>query len=352
MKKTILILLSGISLAACSVSEEIEPIYTPAIPNTSGILKASTLSEWSNLKINQPSALIKQRDKLIISQPDGNFNAYHINLQTREKQPMFARGRSKNEIVYPRSLCSSGNSGVTVLDIYQGMLFYAPAGTPTKYQASEELPIQLPAGQQHLAAAKAGNLVVATGLYEQGRYLLFSPRDNQAHYFLDYPEHPAFPNLPEYTKSILYASSVLKIRPDQQAFVCGDMYSGVLDICRIRSGKIERIKQHIFHYPKVHIRAKKDDRPDIAYSKDNSFGFTDISVSDDRIYAIYSGKTFRQDNQNFQHCKTLVILDWEGNILNSYTIDTPLTHISYDAEENAIYAIGYTPKAILVKINL
>ena len=352
MKIKILTLIFGITLAACSVSEEIEPVYAPIISHTSDFLKASAFSELSNLKINHPSGLIKQKDQIIIGQPDSHFNAYCFNLKTQEKQPMFSRGRNKNAIAYPRTLCNFGSSGVSILDIYQGILFYSPVGIPTKTPILEDLPIHLPAGQQHLAAAKIGEFVIATGLYEKGRYLLFSPATNQANYFLDSPEHPAYPDLSIYTKNILYASSVLKIRPDQQAFVCGDMYSGILDICRIYNGKIERIKQHIFHYPKVYIHNKKDGRTDVAYSKDNSFGFTDISVSDDRIYAIYSGKTFRQDNQNFQQCKTMIVLDWEGNIINLYAIDTPLTQISYDAEQNAIYAIGYTPKATLVKINL
>ncbi len=352
MKKTFIIILTSLSITACSVSDDIDITYISRLPITSGTLKTSTLLELNTLKINQPTGLIKQDDRIIIAQQNGNFSALSFNLTTQKKQSLFARGRERGKVTYSRSLSPSSNSGLTVLDIYQGILFEAPDDNLTKSENTQNLPIQLPAGKQHLTAAKAGDLVIATGLYEQGRYLLFDPDDHQEHYYLDYPTHPAFLEIQEYTKSILYASTVLKVRPDNQAFVCGDMYSGLLDICRINNGKIERIKQHIFHYPRVYIQEKTEGYSEVAYSKDNPFGFTDISVSDDHIYAIYSGKTFRQDREHFQQCKTLLVLDWEGNILNTYNIDAPLSNVHYDATENAIYAISHNSQAALVKINL
>lgn len=75
--------------------------------------------------------------------------------------------------------------------------------------------------------------MIDTGLYEKGRYLLYSLPDQSARYSLSYPDHPVYPGLQEKTKAMLYASNVLRVRPDGEAFVCADMYSGVIDFCRV-----------------------------------------------------------------------------------------------------------------------
>ena len=352
MKKTIFTLLSGIFITACTLNEQIDPIYKPDLQDATGTLKATVLSDLSALNIRNPLGLVKQGEQFIIGNPDSRSNAVSLHLETGKKRELFPRGLRASGALYPTSLSASGNSGTTILDIYRGKLLYALSGNTPSTKTTEKSPSSLPAGQQHLAAVQAGDYIVATGLYEQGRYLLFRPSDDQAGYFLDYPAHPVFPDLSERTKSVLYASSVLKIRPDNRTFVCADKYSGLLDICRIDGEHISRIRQHVFHHPKVYIHEKTGENPYVAYSKDNCFGFTDITVSQDRIYALYSGKTYRRNNTDFQQCQTLLILDWEGNILNTYHVDTPLTYLQYEAEENAIYAIGYTPKTSLVKIDL
>lgn len=352
MKTILFILLSIIFITSCSENEVLDPAYTSKLNESEGTLTTSVVENLRKWNINKPSGLVKQGDRIYIGNPNDKSNVVSFDLKSGEQQQLFSRGRNTGQALYPNSLAKSGNQGITILDIHKGMLFNAPAGIATRVSTLESLQIPLPAGQQHLAAVQAGDRIIATGLYKEGRYLLFTPAQNQSEYFLDYPDHPNHPDIEEYTKSILYASSVLKVRPDNQAFVCGDMYSGLLEICRIGNGKIERVKQHIFSYPKVYIKEKINGQADVSYSKDNCFGFTDISVSEDRIYAIYSGKTYRNERKNFQKCQTLLVLDWEGNILHTYHIDTPLSNIQYETEENAIYAIGYTPEAALVKIAL
>ncbi len=352
MKTVPFILLSIIFITSCSENEVLDPVYTSKLNKTKETLTTSVVENLRKWNIDKPNGLVKQGDKIYIGNPNAKSNVVSFDLKNGEQQQLFSRGRNSGQALYPHSLAKAGNNGITILDIHKGMLFNAPAGITTKASTLESSQTPLPAGQQHLAAVQAGDRIIATGLYKEGRYLLFSPAQNRSEYFLDYPDHPKYPNIKKYTKSILYASSVLKVRPDNQAFVCGDMYSGLLEICRIDNEKIELVKQHIFSYPKVYIKEKISGQADVSYSKDNCFGFTDISVSADRIYAIYSGKTYRNERNNFQKCQTLLVLDWEGNILNTYHVDTPLSNIQYETEENAIYGIGYTPDAALVKIAL
>ena len=42
----------------------------------------------------------------------------------------------------------------------------------------------------------------------------------------------------------------------------------------------------------------------------------------------------------------------EGTLLETYALDTPLTHITVDVSENVLYAIGHEPQTCLMKLVL
>lgn len=198
-----------------------------------------------------------------------------------------------------------------------------------------------------LWAVEAGDYVLSTGLYTQGRYQLYNTRSGETNYYLSYPNHPQWPNINEETKAILYSSNALKVRPDNSAFVCADMYSGIMDICSIQNGEIKTIKQICFNYPKVYIKQEKGQSPEVAYSRDSRLGFSDISVTNDRIYALYSGKTYREDSNSMRESSNLLIFDWNGNLLRSFKIETPLTLLSFKEMEHAIYGTRFAKNYLI-----
>ena len=124
-----------------------------------------------------------------------------------------------------------------------------------------------------------------------------------------------------------------------------------MDIGRITGGKVELVRRLCWHAPKVQIKERRK-WPLVAYSRDNKFGFTDVAVTNERIYALYSGRTYREYQNKFQRCRTLLELDWEGNVLRSFALDTEVTHISYDTQEKALYGIAYRPEMTLVRLDI
>lgn len=206
--------------------------------------------------------------------------------------------------------------------------------------------VELPEGKQHLAAIKGQDFMISTGLYDEGRYL-YTANTGEAKYFVSYPKHP---EMTEKLKSILYASSVLRIRPDEKNFVCADMYSGTMDFCRIENGKIELVKRLCLHAPDIRVQGNVN--PKVRYTKENLMGFTDVAVSEDRVYALHSGKSFRQAGSDFSVCEELLVYDWEGNLTDRFKLPAAVTSIDYNAVENVIYAVENGADAAILKIKL
>ena len=311
------------------------------------------ISNLTSYDIYQTNGLVKSGNTIITVSPTNNYNAIAVNLKTAQRNRFFRRRLAENDNMFQvMSLNSQDGHSVTALDFRKGRIIETPISTSPSRTASsnQERIIQLPAGQQHLIAVKTSTFVIATGLYTEGRYLYYSLTDQSARYFLSYPDHSTYPNLRETTKAMLYASNVLRIRPDESAFVCADMYSGVIDFCRIISGSIERVKMLRLHYP--HVDITETPTVNVEYYRDNQLGFTDIAVSQDYVYALYSGNSYKELGSQASMGQTLFVYDWEGNLLKSYYLDMPLTNICYDATEEAIYGTTNKQETSLIKINI
>ena len=295
--------------------------------------------------------IIKQGNLLVVGRSYEDYQVRAIDLQANTNREMLKFGEGSGESIGITGLTVGTSGTVTALDYRTGKLHELSAA-PLSRGETTSAEIQLNPETFHLAAVKGESFVISTGLYEEGRYRYYSEESGEERYYLSYPGHPEYPNLSERAKSMLYASTVLRLRPDNKAFVCTDMRSGIMDICRVENGCIEGVCRRCFYYPKVRIIDTKN-KVDVAYYKDNIAGFQDVAVSDDRIYVLYSGKTYRDVKQNISQCQTLLIFDWEGTLLSSVALDTPVYTIFFDMVENELYGLKGTYGDIaLVRLDL
>ena len=349
MKKTLLILSTLFLAGACSMQDSEMP--KDVLPLANGqVISTEAVATLSSYGVRQASGLLKSGNEVLIADRMNVNNIVSINLETKQKQGLLPKvGTRAGSASLINNLAPDGQGGWTAFNFKTGKISsFASAQT----RSGAENAIKLPNQQKHLWAVQIGDKVLSTGLYTEGRYQLYSPTSGELDYGVAYPAHPVYPEIEERTKSILFASNVLRARPDAKAFVCADMYSGVLDVCRLDGREISLVKRLVYHHPRVEIREFKKKMPRVTYTKDNRFGFTDVCVTDEYIYAIYSGKTYQSDRNTFQDCHTLIKIDWEGTVCGTYPIDTALTQIAFDEQEKALYGIAKTPKATLVRLNL
>lgn len=348
MKKVIYSILAASMLAACSYNDNFEINDTVEIPSAQKTLAATTVASLSQSEVSRVIGFAKTGDEIVIGHFNTDHKAVSINLKSQARQNLL---QSANRIdrAGTCSFEANGSKPARTFNYRTGQLTEASA-LATRSGETATTTVQLPKDQKHLQVARAGKFIIATGLYAKGRYLLYTPETGEADYQGSYPEHPVYPDIQESTKSILYASTVLKVSPDQQSFVCADKYSGYIEFCRISGDRINQGKSYCFHYPRVAIN--ENARCKVGYYRTNPLGFTDITVSSDKVFAIYSGRTDREAKSASQQCKKMMVFDWDGNLLETYDLATPLTHVSYDETENAIYGLGYTPDPAVVKISL
>lgn len=344
MKTTVYIYLSAAMLLAGCRSEDVRL-------SAQDQLQTLPVSNLNHYGISNSIGMLKSANDLMILDPITPFSAIAIDLQSGEECRFFQRYRPNNDHLFTlASFNSTDGHTITALDYRNGRLVETslPAAVSRSAAPAEENIIWLPEGQQHLAAAKTSSFVIATGLYDEGRYLFYDLNSQTASYHLDYPGHEDYPDISVRAKAILYASSILRVRPDEAAFVCADMYSGLIDFCRIVGSSAERVRLVRLHHPDVDI--EEEPETNVAYYRSNRMGFTDVAVSQERVYALYSGRSIEKDGDNATLGDMLLIYDWNGNMLNSIQLDVSMSHIAYDKTEKALYGLVDNWDAQLIKI--
>ena len=347
MKGILYVLFGGIVLGCSDRYLDDESLNTVK----SEQVEAIRLADLSQTGIYGINGFIKQGNRLIV----GPTYMQEGVAQTIDLDHPAGKVLSSKAVVSskPFRTLSAFNSwdgkSVTALDFKTGELI-ENAVSPLTRGITETSVIQLPRDEQHLIAVKTNDFVISTGFYGEGRYLLYSLVDGSVRYCLSYPDCPDYPVLQEKTKGMLYASSILRLRPDGQAFVCADMYSGVIDFCRLIPGGIERVKLERLSYPMTEI--SETPVPRVLYKRENRFGFMDIAVTSECVYALYSGKTYERDRQGAFEGNRLLEYDWEGNLVRTLDFNVALTGITYDCDEGALYGIAGNAGVSLVKLRL
>lgn len=80
--------------------------------------------------------------------------------------------------------------------------------------------------------------------------------------------------------------------------------------------------------------------------------YKDVIASDKYIYALYSGRTFKDYQLSCNECESLYVYDWTGKFVRLYKLDVPVTHICLNEQQNKLYAIANIPDPTLVSFDL
>lgn len=350
MKRSFIVLITGTALilTACNrYTEQADPLTIFPAPEK---LHAEVITEFVDWDIFSPAGLVKRQNRFVTGYRNTKTNISVVDPHTGRRSDLIPRGTNPGEAIYLSSLGALNDTEAYAFDFNENTLFRFNAEkalTDTTYRPEQW---KLPPANRHLTVAVTDSFLIATGFYDEGRYLYYPMTGSNYRYQLSYPGFPSQPDIRPKTKQILYASSVIRIRPDGKAFACTDMRCGILDICRIEDGNIRRTKEIAFYYPKVYI--DEDGKAPVAYSNNNRYGFADLQAADRYIYVLYSGRKYRDDRQKMYECPHVLVFDWEGNPVKSYTLDVPLTCIYYDNAENALYGIGFSAEPVLVRYTL
>jgi len=343
--------------AACQAEPEGFEEATPLLHTRASEMQFAHANKLNltDIGIVAPSKIVRYDSLYVILTPKSNYRFAIYDLRTGGLKHLVPAGIGENEGLYYLNLHRTG-SVVSSLDFGTGRLveidlaqYATPGYTPkfTKLNGNDKTP---------LGAIRCGDRIISTGIYTQGRYCCSNTGNDSDTYSVAYPAC-ADQSMSDSLKSIFYASNSLVSHPDGRRIACANMQYGCLDICDFDGENLARVNE--VHLTRANIRVHHK-RPHgrgmwhpIAYTERNIFGFCDLTVSDEYIFALYSGRTYRQYKGDVDKGRDIFIFDWNGTHVRTLHIPNSCSSLSYDSASNSLYALSHEGReAEIIALNL
>lgn len=165
----------------------------------------------------------------------------------------------------------------------------------------------------------------------KGWVSMFDQNGNYVKSLVEYPVNNDDLPDPIFTES--YQGKLL-IKPDRQKFVVACRYSDRLTIYDIKGNHISTFRSDYPFEPIITV----EQMPDfyiMGQTEETKIGFPEIAVSNNYIFALFSGKSRKTPNPTYSN--RLFQFTWTGKLVDIYETDLTITDLGWSEFHNCLY---------------
>lgn len=245
-----------------------------------------------------------------------------------------AKGTGPNEYIFSDGLRRT-QSGFYVFDralLKINELTFSPNQLPT-YSYVRITPSF--AGLYNLIQT-ADSSYVALSFSEDYRYVVVK-NDSVYPSSIDYPDDGI--NCSRVSKSLVYQGNLQK-HPRYDKFVFVSYYGQIMEILQLtESGTLEMVSS----FNKIYPQYVPSESVGFNFMDKNMTGCLSLSVTENYIYQLYSGKEKTDSGRNFSD--KVLVYDWEGNLVRTLLFEEELSGFCVNDDDTAIYGLAYDEDA-------
>lgn len=255
-------------------------------------------------------------------------------------------GQGPDELLFPVSLFASGDNTMTFWDINK-----------RKYSAMQITDGDTVIRFNHLFENRdslfhfevlpvANNRFVATGIYKDYRLVLL---DSNGCFSKGFGQCP-FRDEEESRVSGMIRSEIyqgkIAVNPSGTKLVHALLHADILSFYEISgSGDLQLKSEQINAYPDYQYNSA-------AMSISSPVYYLDVCATGRYVYALYSGRNYKDHKEKAVVGKTVKVYDWNGKIVKKINLDTDVKVMCVSSDDRKIYAIAHHPDPVLVSFTL
>jgi hypothetical protein len=143
----------------------------------------------------------------------------------------------------------------------------------------------------------------------------------------------------------------MAVRPDGRRIVIATQYADQLEFYGPDGGRIKTVRGPFGFDPRftvVDIQGFK------TMSSDESMrhGYVDVTATQDRVYALFSGRTREAFGGGASFGRYVHVYDWDGKLLQVLTLDRDLISITLSADERRVFGAAHDPEPVIMTYDL
>jgi hypothetical protein len=188
------------------------------------------------------------------------------------------------------------------------------------------------------------NFIIAKGMFENGLFALINIKSNEFTIQGELPFHPKGSSKNNFFWELNQGSFFLS--PDKKKVIYTAMNFGYIACYSFDGTRLTKTWEHWVTKPKYII-----DNGRIRWKQNNTIGFMNSVIANDKIYAIFHGKDMPAIRSSVgERPETIMVFSLDGKPLAKYKTDKPIVRIGANPN-GEIYGIALDVTYDLIKFN-
>jgi hypothetical protein len=307
--------------------------------------------DFLNMLIGSPVDIQKVGDCLIVLDYQQDSLFHRVDLVKNQYMGMLGlKGQGPNDFIYPSSLkelgddCFScydaGNRGLSVIcfDAERENVEISKLLKYAKMLTFDVVPV-------------SDSLFVVNGETDGAIFALIDKEGRILSLSDEYPyKDEVEKNIPVRFRAMAYQGT-LRVNP-KGYFAYVTSSAKQLHLYKIENKKIRKVGDVVDGYGHYKADMSTEGAYSVIHDGEYPECYKDLAVTDKYVYALYSGRTFKEYKLSCYECETIYVYDWAGKLVNTYRLDVPVVQFCIDEDEKMIYAIANIPDPTIVRFKL
>lgn len=251
----------------------------------------------------------------------------------------FRQGMSLNKI-------DNGKNGFSLLDLSSKKVLIYKYDNSGRLNYSEA--VLLKEGRPYMPLIVDDSTIYSLGLeLFSGRFAKYDYRGNLLETLGDIP--PGKEKDTPVPVHLQACKGILRMTPDANKFIVSYQFADLIDIYDRKGELLKRIVGKIGTTPKYKTIVRGGYPTFILDEEEAILGYLDIRVTDNFILALFSGElaaTAQYESNIIQ------VFNLEGKLLKTVTLDTKISQIEIDKNNNRLIAVSFYPTPKVYSFNL
>ncbi|MDR1379882.1 MAG: TolB-like 6-bladed beta-propeller domain-containing protein [Tannerella sp.] len=342
MNKSVLLPVLGlVILSSCRSPEK----------KTSVISLTHTVCDMNGLMIGSGGYMVATEDSHIVGIDHREDFFFYCQDTNRPAAPyrFGKKGQGPDEFVHPFSLQYISDSLITTYDMSSRQFSEITLNPRSPRLKVSTLPFTADMNFRILKTRHGRH--VGLGIYREGMFQLYDSQGNKVGYFFEYPYRDANEkNISNPVRAMAYQGKI-SANPSATRFAYAAACADIIHFYDIAEDDIRLIKKIETRFCE-YVPDEYDGGTGAGITPTNRNGYVDLYATDNCVYALYSGKTFREDREKALESTLLRIYDWSGELLTEATLDVPCKFMCVSPDDETMWAIAEIPEPAIVRFDL
>ena len=304
-----------------------------------------------DMMIGSPGDIQKEGDCLLVLDIQQDSLFHRVDLANNRYRGMFgAKGQGPDELIHPCGLKALGDGRWACFDLGKNDVNMISLDADGNMVGLSRM-FKNKAFMTFNIVPLSEELFILNGETDGAMLALIDKEGTVLSVSDEYPyKDDAEKNIPVRFRAMAYQGT---LRVNDNGYVAYAFHGAKqVHLYKVENKMMKKVGEVIDGYGHYKPDMRREGAYGSAHDSNYPECYLDLALTDKHVYALYSGRTYKEYRLSAFEGETVYVYDWTGNLLKTYQLDVPITRFCIDDEEQVMYATANVPEPTIVSFEL